>query len=254
MYKMVVSEFSNTLIDSEEAIPHSTMIEIDRLRRDNIIYTISSDDPFYMINEYNKDFPFIDYIIGYNGGIIYDCLSKNIIYSKSISNSIVKKIYKLFNNKNLVFYTLDYGYYLGNYSNFDYSKKIDNFNDFFSSNDIYRIDIVCDKIKSCEEVVKVLEEIGVSTYIVKKNNLVIVEVYNRLNNKISCIKKLCKLNKIKLDEVIGIVCNESDCCIVDNIGKCVPVKNACCSLKKMCKEKTLSNEEKGEEQVLKKYF
>ena len=167
MYKMVVSEFSNTLIDSEEAIPHSTMIEIDRLRRDNIIYTISSDDPFYMINEYNKDFPFIDYIIGYNGGIIYDCLSKIIIYSKSISNSIVKKIYKLFNNKNLVFYTLDYGYYLGNYSNFDYSKKIDNFNDFFSSNDIYRIDIVCDKIKSCEEVVKVLEEIGVSTYIVK---------------------------------------------------------------------------------------
>ena len=40
MYKMVVSEFSNTLIDSEEAIPHSTMIEIDRLSRDNIIYTI----------------------------------------------------------------------------------------------------------------------------------------------------------------------------------------------------------------------
>ena len=81
MYKMVVSEFSNTLIDSEEAIPHSTMIEIDRLRRDNIIYTISSDDPFYMINEYNKDFPFIDYIVGYNGGVIYDCLNKIMIDS-----------------------------------------------------------------------------------------------------------------------------------------------------------------------------
>ena len=40
MIKMVVSSFYNTLIDNEEAIPVSTMLEIERIRKKGIIFSV----------------------------------------------------------------------------------------------------------------------------------------------------------------------------------------------------------------------
>ena len=42
MYKMIVSDFCGTLIDSEEAISVSTMLELDRVRKDGIIFCITT--------------------------------------------------------------------------------------------------------------------------------------------------------------------------------------------------------------------
>ena len=41
MYKMVVSDFCGTLINSEEAISVSTMLEIDRIRKSDILFCIT---------------------------------------------------------------------------------------------------------------------------------------------------------------------------------------------------------------------
>ena len=38
--KMVVSSFSKTLINSEEAISVSTMLELDRIRKEGILFCI----------------------------------------------------------------------------------------------------------------------------------------------------------------------------------------------------------------------
>ena len=38
MLKMVSSSFYNTLIDKEESIPKTTMLEIDRIRKKNIFF------------------------------------------------------------------------------------------------------------------------------------------------------------------------------------------------------------------------
>ena len=34
--------------------------------------------------EYNKDFPFIDYIVSFNGAVVYDVINKNFLYKKNI--------------------------------------------------------------------------------------------------------------------------------------------------------------------------
>ena len=59
MIKMVVSSFYNTLIDEEDAIPTSTMLEIDRIRKKGIIFTICTNRLYTELLEYNRDFPFI---------------------------------------------------------------------------------------------------------------------------------------------------------------------------------------------------
>ena len=40
---MVVSSFYNTIINKEEAIPTSTMLEIDRIRQKGIIFSICTN-------------------------------------------------------------------------------------------------------------------------------------------------------------------------------------------------------------------
>ena len=63
MYKVVVSEFDRTLINSEEAISSSTVMEIDRIRNMGCLFCISTDRFLSDILSYNRDFIFTDYII-----------------------------------------------------------------------------------------------------------------------------------------------------------------------------------------------
>ena len=61
--RMFISSFYNTLINNEEAIPVSTMLEIEKLKNKGILFSVCTnrlkDDVLY----YNHDYPFIDYII-----------------------------------------------------------------------------------------------------------------------------------------------------------------------------------------------
>ncbi|MBQ9018728.1 MAG: HAD hydrolase family protein [Bacilli bacterium] len=92
MIKMVVSSFYNTLINKEEAIDMSTMLEIDRIRNEKVLFTISTNGLYKEILDYNKDFPFVDYIISLNGSYIYDVLKDKCIYKQKIAKIDVKKI------------------------------------------------------------------------------------------------------------------------------------------------------------------
>ena len=65
MIKMVVSGFYNTLLDEEEAIPTSTMLEIERIRQKGVAFTICTNRLYTEVLDYNKDFPFLDYIVSF---------------------------------------------------------------------------------------------------------------------------------------------------------------------------------------------
>lgn len=258
MYKMVVSSFFNTLIDSEEAISYSTMIEIDKLRREyGVIFTIMTDSPLNLVIDYNRDFPFIDYIIAFNGGYVYDVLNRKVISKKSMGVLTIKKIYRLFSDLNICFYTLEYGAYWGSYQDKHYSFKINDFSIFLDNHrtDIYKIAIICDNKSQVKKVLKSLEdhEVDVNTRVLEKDGKLFVELYSRVNDKLNGVMKIAKLNKIELDDVLAIVCSDNDINVSKNV-KSVVVSNGSSKVKRICKEETLSNDEKGVEEVLKKYF
>ena len=91
MIRMVVSSFYNTLINYEEAIPTSTMLEIDRIRNNKVLFTISTNGLYNEILDYNKDFPFVDYIISLNGSCVYDALNNKCIYKQKIAKVDINK-------------------------------------------------------------------------------------------------------------------------------------------------------------------
>ena len=102
MTRMVISSFYNTLINSEESIETSTMLEIDRIRSKNILFTIITNRHLKEILYYNRDFPFIDYVISLNGAHVYDITNNKCIIENPLDKNIVSKIKKLFPNNKII--------------------------------------------------------------------------------------------------------------------------------------------------------
>ena len=57
-----------------------------------------------------------------------------------------------------------------------------------------------------------------------------------------------------MKDIIGIGCSLSDTCVLEKVGKSIAIGNGCNEVKKICNEVVGSNEEKGVQEVLKKYL
>lgn len=230
MIRIVVSSFYNTLIDYEEAIPTSTMLEIDRIRNNNILFTVSTNGTYKEILDYNKSYPFVDYIISLNGSYVYDVLNNKCLYKQKIAKVDIKKIYNSFKNYNIYYYTED--------------KILNNYNETLNK-DIYKIEI--------EDFSDInILSLNCNLSVLEKNNKKYLEIISNKCNPYIALSKINEINNIKEKEVLVITGNDSDIELVKNITNSYIVNNASNNLKKIVKKKTSTNNEHGVEEVLKK--
>ena len=220
MIRIVVSSFYNTLIDEEEAIPTSTMLEIDRIRNKKVLFTISTNGNYKEILEYNKSYPFVDYIISLNGSYVYDVLNDKCIYKQKIAKNDVKKIYNSFKTYNIYYYTED--------------AILNSYNETLN-----------------KEVYTYLENINCNLSILEKNNKKYLEVTSNKCDSYKALTRINEFNNIKEKEVLVITGNDSDIELVKNISNSYVVDNSSDMLKKETRKQTLSNNEYGVEKVIK---
>ncbi len=257
MYKMVVSDFYGTLINMEEAISLSTMIEIDRIRKDGVLFCIATSKSARIVIDYNRDFPFIDYVVAFNGSYVFDLNKNKAIYNKCMNSGTVLKVYKLFSLKDMCFYTLDCCNYTGRYKDDDFSELLIDTETFIEENkkSIYKIKIFFTNHKEAKDALKLLkDESKIECYLKEENDVYVLEVYSALDCKLSGVEKICKARNIKLKEVLTICSSVSSDCLLKKVGHSCCVANASNKMKKLAKEETLSNEDKGVEHIIKKYF
>lgn len=257
MVKMVVSDFWGTLIDREEAIPLSTMLELDRVRKMGVIFSVTTSNSAKRIAEYNHDFPFIDYIVAFNGSYVYDLVRDKVLYKKGLSVTVIKKIIKMFGKYDLAFYTEDYCNYTGKYKDEYFSEALIDIDNFLVENkkNIYKIKIYFENGKVANAAYKeVCSKIEACCFIKRENDYYILEVTNNSDTKLTGVMKIAKKNKFDIEDVLVIASSPSSLELIKNVGVGICVSNADAKVKKVAKEVTLSNEEKGVEQILKKYF
>lgn len=236
MYKVVVSEFDRTLINSEEAISSSTVMEIDRIRNKGCLFCISTDRVLSDILSYNKDFIFTDYIISCSGAYLYDVLNDKVIYKKSITNIVLKKILDNFSDYDIYAYLEDRCWLIKN----------------IVKEKIYKLEIVCPSKKILNSISEKLDELELNIkYFSKKiDKNYVLEIIMDSVDKSVCIEKICKLRKISMDEVVYIGSCENDSFISKKVGYSVCMKNGDLSLKKECSMICPSNDDKGVKKVL----
>lgn len=230
MIKMVVSSFYNTLIDKEEAIPSSTMLEIDRIRNKGIQFSVCTNHLYSEIIEYNHDFPFVDYIISLNGSYVYDVKKEKCLFKKKISTTNLNKLNSLFPNYKKYYYTA---------TNI-YNELVDE--------DIYKVEVEITDISETDKINK----LNLNYSVLELNNKLYLEFVNNKVSMFSGVDQLSLRNNISLNEILVIGGNDSDYELISNIPNNYVVDNSSEKLKKIAKRKTTSNNEYGVEKVLKK--
>ena len=235
MIKMVVSSFYNTIINDEEAIPTSTMLEIDRIKQKGILFSICTNRQYKEILEYNKDFSFVDFIISLNGSIVYDVLKEKIIYQKKLTKTNINKIYKFLPE-------LEYKFYSEN-------EIYNNISEIEDKN-IYKIEI---EINENEKLIRdKLKNLPINISLFELNEKKYIEITSNQASMFSGVDKISFKNDLDLSNIIAICGNESDISLAQNIKRNFIVKNASKELKKYAYKIVKSNIEKGVEIVLSK--
>ena len=233
MVKMIVSSFYNALLDEEEAIPTSTMLEIERIRKKGIPFSICTNRLYKDVLDYNRDFPFIDYIISLNGSCIYDVQKGKCFVKNKLSLSNIKKINDLF----------------GDYSKYYYTEnEIYQSNDIIEKEEIYKIEIEIEEEKEKEK----LSKLNVNYSIFTWNDKKYLEITSNRSNMFTGVDKVSIKLNIDLKDVVAIGANESDLALLKAIPTSYIMKNSCSLLKSANIKKTHSNSEKGVEYILKK--
>ena len=233
MIKMVVSSFYNTLINEEDAVPVSTMLEIERIRKKGILFTICTNRTYKEVLDYNKDFPFIDYIIFLNGSCVYDVKKERCISKNKITTANLKKIGELTRDSNVTFYGEE-----NIYRNLDDIKE-----------DIYKIEI---ELTGNENYLEEIEKRKGNYSILKKDGKEYFEITSQKSNMFTGVDNISLRNNINFNEILTITSNESDLSLINNIPNSYIVENADEILRKKTKKRTTSNINKGVETVLKK--
>ena len=260
MYKLLVSDFDNTLINSDEAIPLSTMVEIDRIRKNGCLFSIATGRNLSSVLDYNRDFPFIDYIISCNGAYVYDVRKGKVIFKKNMLLSTIKSIVKKYRDVDICFCTPEYWYLLTKNKNiklYDREKIIYSLDDFYKENktNIYKIELIFKNKKSRDNSFLEMEELNYKFNFNKNvfsNKKYGIEITMSGITKMTGVEKICQKEKISVSQVIAIGDDDSDISMIKNVGCGVAVSNASKELKKVSKIKTSSNDTKGVEKVIKK--
>jgi hydroxymethylpyrimidine pyrophosphatase-like HAD family hydrolase len=231
MIKMVVCSFYNALINDEEAIPTSTMLEIERLKKKGIIFSVCTNGLYQEVLDYNKDFPFIDYMISLNGSYVYDVERNRCLYKSKISLPNLKKINQYFDSQKIKYYT-DNGVH--NQITKDMEK------------DILKVEV---ELTDNEENIDT-KKLNATISILERQNKRILEITSSKGNNFSGIDQISLKTGIPLKEILVIGANESDYSLMMNIANSYQMANSCEKIKKTKGKKTLSNNEKGVEKVL----
>ena len=216
MIKLFATSFYNTLIDEEDAIPTSTMLEFERIRKKNIKLVILTNRLEEEVLYYNQDYPFIDYIISLNGSRILNVEKKKAKELRSFQLKEIKEIEKQFAKNEILYYTKDKVY------------------SFLPEDTVYKIEI---------KNIKKTPKMDYCVSILERNKEFFLEITK--NNFYDALRRLGSEKDFLL--VIG---NESEDILLDKYDNIYVVSNAPKRLKSKSNNKTKSNQKKGVEEVI----
>lgn len=258
MYKMIVSDFDGTLVDFEDCVPTSTIVLIDQLRRAGYKFVIATGRCLKSVSYYNGDYPFIDYIASCNGAYIYDAIKKKEVYKKNILISNAKKIIKQYIKNNIVYVIDDCMWHLLSEKSAyeeefdtireeDYPKFLDN-----NKNNIYKIEIYFKSLRSAKEAIKDITNMNlkVSINLQLSKDYSMIEITYQNINKLEGVKKIAKLEKISLDEVISFGDGYNDIELLKASGLAIAPNSAVKEVKKIADSITSDCNNKGVESYL----
>lgn len=270
MYKMIAIDLDGTLLNSNKEISCENRECIKLARKKGVKIIICSGRVYTGAKVFADQLSLEEPLITCNGAVIKDTKTEEILYSKLLSKEDCYKVIDILHSEDIYFHT-----YINDIM---YAEKLDYsaLHYMLKSKDLgsdYRIDV-----KIVEQVHEVIarSDVNPSKIVVMSSdlealwrarnaveNIKTIEVvksnhdnFEVLNNGVSKGRALEIISQrlcIKREEIMAIGDNENDGSMLEYAGFSVAMGNAEESIKSICDFVTLSNDENGVAQVIKKF-
>lgn len=208
MYKMILINFDENLIDQDDGVKKEDIILLDQIKRKKIRIGLLTSRCFNQLLYYNQDFIFTHYIIASNYSYLYDLEKEKLVDKHSILISKVKKIINLCQDTAAIYLVDDQCWNLINEDKKENRRydciKIDDTKQFLSENksNIYKIELYFKNNKELNEKLIQIETLDLKLIIRKTKNL--LEITSSEANIENVVEKLSQKEKIKEEEIIVV--------------------------------------------------
>ncbi len=289
MYKLVAIDLDGTLLNSYGDITKRNENIIKEIISNGIEVVLTSGRTNSAIENFALQIGADRYLISGNGAVVYDLHDRKTIYNKYLSKEkvlLISKIceentvyYNIYTEHSIITKSLNFNtlYYHSENKKKAESQRtqinivenIPKYIEKMENSNFLKI-TVCDKDKTIfngiltklkeNKQVDVLEVSHMSRKIVQfgtEEELIeyyYTEITNKNVNKWNALKFLADKLKIKQEEIMAIGDNVNDIEMIKNAGYGIAMGNSSPQVKKYAKEVTLTNDEEGVAEILKRHL
>lgn len=265
MYKFIAIDMDGTLLKEDKSISKETYRAIQRAKSKDVKVVLTTGRPIHGVIPYLKQLNLIskdDYAIAYNGALIQNTETKDIIAQTLMSFEDAHYLYRLSQKLNVNIHALtDKNCITPKWSKYSQLESDLNaipmeyvdFNNLDKNTTIVKIMFI-DEPEILQKAVDNLPKEIYEKYTVLRSAPYFLEFLDKNVNKGQGVKTLAKKLGIKKEEVICVGDAGNDLHMIQFAGLGVAMGNAFPEVKKAADYVTLSNEEDGVAHVIDKFI
>lgn len=262
--KMIVTDLDGTLLDINKNCPSRTKKYLQKLKNEGKIIVIATGRVLNSAIKITEGATFANYIISNTGSIIYDVENKKEIFRANISKEDVNKICSFYDEKVKYIDICDSMYY-NRYTNNDDVENIlcvekikDKENFLRTCENVVHIIISAKKNEDVEYIIANIKSkipyLDIKVMQDSFANKKYIEIYEPNVSKYKGIQKIAEIVGIENKDIIAFGDSLNDIDMIKNCGIGVAMGNSLEKIKEIANYTTISHNENGVIDFLKKIY
>ena len=260
-YKLIAVDMDGTLLNDASEITKRTLHAIEEARKKGVLFSVSTGRPIQGIKKFNNLLKLKCPVIAYNGAMLADPNTDEVIFEKSLENKEAKKILEFGKIKNTAMCIWSNHKLYVNVLNertqaykslhgvepiltYDMEKLLEN--------KITKI-LWYDKIENISKWQEELLKEDFSKTMLCTSKPYFLEFFNSKVSKALTLERLAKLYNIKREEIIAVGDGYNDLSMIEYAGLGAAMENADERVKKRADYIAASNENDGVSEVIEKF-
>lgn len=265
MYKLIAIDIDGTLLKNDKKISEYTKNSIFRTVKKGVKVVLTSGRPIEGIRRYLEELNLVsqqDYVISFNGCIVQNVKTQEIIFKRFLTGRDLKNLYALSKQLGVNIHAFtkqgciapkmsEYTIYEGHINEIE--VHIVDFDKIDDNEEVIKVMLI-DPEEKLEKAMHLLPESVYNEYTVVRSAPFFLEFLNKEASKGLGIKALGDYLGINQEEIICIGDANNDLDMIQFAGLGVAMGNAFDSVKEVADFVTADNEEDGVALVIKKFI
>ncbi|MCR4662103.1 MAG: Cof-type HAD-IIB family hydrolase [Clostridia bacterium] len=245
-YKMIFCDLDDTLIDSNQVLGRKTINAVKKYQEVGGIFVICTGRMTVGAIPVCKKLNLKNELISYQGAVITDLKTNNVVFSTNIKNEDAIKIAKFAEKKKNYIQTYDGDYFYtqeatsftkmyGELSMADYVETKIPLSEFLEKSNINPPKMLL--MDNPEKIPQILKDFSKfeKKFLINTSKPFIIEIIPKDINKGLAVKKVAEIHNVELDDIICVGDSDNDLKMLEVSGLPIVVENGTENAKKIAK-------------------